>query len=44
MLNLIFVSISDPIVTGTSVIAVKYKDGIVMAADTLGIFAISIML
>jgi len=26
---------SDPIVTGTSVIAVKYKDGVVMAADTL---------
>lgn len=26
----------SPIVVGTSVIAIKYKDGIVMAADTLG--------
>ena len=26
----------SPIVTGTSVIAIKYKDGVVMAADNLG--------
>jgi len=26
----------QPIVTGTSVLALKYKDGIMMAADTLG--------
>ena len=26
----------QPIVTGTSVIAVKFKDGVVMAADNLG--------
>jgi len=26
----------DPIVTGSSVVAFKYKDGIMMAADTLG--------
>lgn len=25
-----------PIVTGTSVIAIKFKDGVVMAADNLG--------
>ena len=28
-----------PIVTGTSVIAVKYADGVMMAADTLGTYA-----
>jgi hypothetical protein len=28
----------QPIVTGTSVIALKYKDGIMMAADNLGTF------
>jgi hypothetical protein len=27
---------SDPYVTGTSVLGIKYKDGILMAADTLG--------
>lgn len=27
---------TQPIVTGTSVIAIKYKDGVIMAADTLG--------
>jgi 20S proteasome alpha/beta subunit len=27
---------SSPIVTGTSVLAVKYKDGVMVAADTLG--------
>ena len=27
----------SPIVTGTSVIAVKYKDGVMLAADNLGI-------
>lgn len=26
----------QPIVTGTSVLAIKYKDGVLMAADTLG--------
>jgi 20S proteasome subunit beta 7 len=26
----------SPIVTGTSVIAIKFKDGVVMAADNLG--------
>lgn len=26
----------QPIVTGTSVIAIKYRDGVVMAADNLG--------
>jgi len=26
----------DPIVTGTSVLAIKYKDGVLVAADTLG--------
>ena len=26
----------DPIVTGSSVVAIKYKDGVMMAADTLG--------
>ena len=28
----------DPIVTGSSVVAIKYKDGIMMATDTLGAF------
>lgn len=28
--------IRQPIVTGTSVLAIKYKDGIMMAADNLG--------
>lgn len=32
------VSIRQPIVTGTSVLAIKFKDGILMAADTLGTF------
>jgi len=27
---------SGPSVSGTSVVAVKYKDGVIMAADTLG--------
>jgi 20S proteasome subunit beta 7 len=26
----------EPIVTGTSVIAIKYNDGVMMAADNLG--------
>ena len=30
------VSSRQPIVTGTSVLAIKFKDGIMMAADTLG--------
>jgi hypothetical protein len=30
--------IRQPIVTGTSVLAIKYKDGIMMAADNLGTF------
>jgi 20S proteasome subunit beta 7 len=29
----------SPIVTGTSVIAIKYKDGVVIAADNLGALA-----
>jgi 20S proteasome alpha/beta subunit len=28
---------SDPIVTGTSVLGIKYKDGVMIAADTLGL-------
>lgn len=28
----------QPIVTGTSVIAIKFKDGVVIAADNLGAF------
>ena len=28
----------SPVVTGTSVIAIKFKDGVVMAADNLGRF------
>lgn len=28
----------QPIVTGTSVVAIKFKDGVVIAADNLGIF------
>jgi 20S proteasome subunit beta 7 len=31
---------SGPIVTGASVLAVKYKDGIMMAADNLGAFSV----
>ena len=31
-----FPLLRQPIVTGTSVIAIKYKDGVMMAADTLG--------
>ena len=27
----------SPVVTGTSVLAIKYKDGVMMAADTLGL-------
>ena len=27
----------SPIVTGTSVLGIKYKDGIMLSADTLGI-------
>jgi 20S proteasome subunit beta 7 len=30
----------SPIVTGTSVIAIKYKDGVVIAADNLGMFGV----
>ena len=30
----------EPIVTGTSVLAFKYKDGIIMATDNLGMFSI----
>jgi 20S proteasome alpha/beta subunit len=29
-------ALRQPIVTGTSVLAIKYKDGIMMAADNLG--------
>lgn len=28
----------QPIVTGTSVVAIKFKDGVVMAADNLGAY------
>ena len=28
--------VSQPMTTGSSVFAIKYKDGVVMAADTLG--------
>lgn len=31
---------SDPIVTGTSVLGVKYKDGVMLAADTLGAYSV----
>lgn len=34
--DIVYVSRRQPIVTGTSVLAIKYKDGIMMAADTLG--------
>jgi hypothetical protein len=30
----------SPVVTGTSVIAIKFKDGVVMAADNLGMFGL----
>jgi len=32
--------ISQPSVTGTSVVGIKYKDGILLAADTLGMVAL----
>lgn len=32
--------ISQPSVTGTSVVGIKYKDGILLAADTLGTIAL----
>ena len=28
----------SPAVTGTSVVAIKFKDGVVVAADNLGMF------
>lgn len=31
----------QPIVTGTSVVAIKFKDGVVIAADNLGLCPIS---
>lgn len=31
----------SPVVTGTSVIAIKFKDGVVMAADNLGMPPVS---
>lgn len=36
-----FRTIRQPIVTGTSVLAIKYKDGIMMAADNLGAISLS---
>lgn len=32
----------QPIVTGTSVVAIKFKDGVVMAADNLGMSLLSL--
>jgi 20S proteasome alpha/beta subunit len=34
MLTLLF--IRNPLITGTSVLAFKYRDGVMMAADMLG--------
>lgn len=34
--RLLIHTLSSPYVTGTSVVALKYKDGVMMAADTLG--------
>lgn len=33
----------QPIVTGTSVVAIKFKDGVVMAADNLGMSSLSLV-
>jgi 20S proteasome subunit beta 7 len=33
----------QPIVTGTSVVAIKFKDGVVIAADNLGMLEPSIL-
>lgn len=30
------IKVSDPIVTGSSIFALKYKDGVMMCTDTLG--------
>lgn len=37
------VATQSPIVTGTSVIAIKFKDGVVMAADNLGMAVLSFL-
>ncbi len=37
--NIHLTSSRQPIVTGTSVLAIKFKDGIMMAADNLGIYS-----
>jgi 20S proteasome alpha/beta subunit len=34
----IVVHLRQPIVTGTSVLGIKFKDGVMMAADNLGVF------
>ena len=34
----------SPAVTGTSVLGVKFKDGVVIAADNLGMFRLSLSL
>lgn len=31
----------QPMVTGTSVVALKFKDGVIIAADNLGAFSLS---
>ena len=37
-LLIFFLFYSQPIVTGSSVLGLKYKGGVILAADTLGLF------